>query len=579
MKLLSHLLSLSFALLLVGCGGGSSSTDNGGSTSGTNLSGIAAVGAPLQNANVTVKGSLGLTVVNTTFDEGAFTVDVSTLTAPYMLKVNDSSRGVELYSYAASITSNVNITPVTSLIMAQSLPSDATLQDLFTNFVDTDFAQLESNISTQTLAINDLVTNDGFSEFNHFSGEFTADSTGYDAVLDELNITFYGSSVVLLDDNYEPIVVTNEVSLSGRIVNDSNTPLENITIIATNTSADTTINITATSDSSGEFVLTLLRDQNFNIQALADGYQTVEVNNISTQTQSSNISLSTIIMTAETELVTYSATIIDASSTDTAINGVDVTLRSGQNNKTDAAMQTTSSNSGGQFSFADLAPGNYTLELSKNGYHTQFENVFVNSGSADGQLFLVPQQAEPEAEPTESIPVVTSMTITLQWDENPADLDAHLTGAKSNLDERFHIQVLTSEDMCWADTALSDQANCEKVDESYPNATAFLDRDDVNGYGPETIVVTQMTEGNYNFYVHHYLDPVFGTAEGSISETSNAIVKVIDNFGRTFTFNAPITGGGGEDDIWHVFTTDENGMPVSVNTIEAHDNDATGSLK
>jgi len=583
MKSLSSLFILIFTLFLAGCGGGSGSSDSDNNDANTsNLTGIAAIGAPLMGANITVKGSLGLEATTITFsalgEEGTFSVDVSTLTAPYIVRASDPSRGIELYSYATT-ASNVNVTPVTSLIMSQALPSSTTLQDLFEDFSNTDFTEFESSVNDQIAAINGLVTNDGFDGFNHFSGEFSANSTGYDAVLDELNISFYGSSIVLLDENFETLVITNEVSLSGRIVDDSNAPIEGAAISATNTASDSTELITGNTDEAGQFALNVLRDQNFDITISATGYQAITVNNVSTESLSSNISLSTIVMTAETELVSYTATIIDASSTETAINGVDVTLRSGQNNETDVAIQTTSSSSGGQFSFADLEPGNYTLELNKNGYYTQFQNIFVNSSSANGQLFLVPQQDEPDVEPTETTPVVTSMVITLQWDEHPADLDAHLTGPKASADERFHIQVLTSEDLCWADTNLDDQANCAEVEESYPNATAFLDRDDVNGYGPETIVVTQMTEGNYNFYVHHYLDPIFGTAEGSISGTSNAIVKVIDNFGRTFTFNAPITGGEGENDIWHAFTTDVNGTPVSVNTIEGHDNDATSSLE
>ncbi len=566
MKLFTPLFSLVFALLLTGCGGGGGSSDSPASTS--NLTGTAAVGAALDGATITVQGSGGNSASATASSSGTFSVNVSALSAPYILKAVDLNLGIELYSYAES-ASNVNITPVTSLIMSQALSSTQTLQDLFDNFQSTNFTQFESSLNTQISAMNGMVSDSDFSGFDHFNGEFSADSTGYDGALDNLNFTYYGASVTLLDENFAPLVVTNEVSVSGRVLDDSNAAITTGTVSITATNSTSGAVSTTTADANGEFSLPLLREQSFNIEVSATGYQSVTINTVSTDSDSSNISLSTVILTTETAAVDYSATIIDATSDDSVIADATIKIRAGQNTQSGAVTATTSSDVGGSFSFTDLTPGSYTLELSKTGYHTQFENISINSGTAAGQLFMVPQTTPPEDEPTATTPVVTSMTITLQWSDSPEDLDAHLTGPKAGTSSRFHINV---NEQCWADTELNDSASCDS------NPTAILDRDEVDGYGPETITLSEMTDGNYHFYVHH-ADYYLSSDEGSISGSSNAVVKVIDNFGRTFTFNAPISGGSGANDIWHVFTTDENGTPMSVNRIDANSSDTTAELE
>jgi uncharacterized protein YfaP (DUF2135 family) len=102
------------------------------------------------------------------------------------------------------------------------------------------------------------------------------------------------------------------------------------------------------------------------------------------------------------------------------------------------------------------------------------------------------------------------MTIVLIWGQDPSDLDSHLTGPKANVlntDDRFHIYYSNP---CWADTLLNSRASCAEDWDSetsaavYNDATAYLDRDDTDSFGPETITVYNLIEGEYNYYVHHY---------------------------------------------------------------------------
>ena len=79
--------SLALAVLVSACG-----SDDGGGTvppaAGASLSGTAATGAAIANATVTVKDSSGTTVTATTDAMGNYSIDVTGLAAPFMVKVD-----------------------------------------------------------------------------------------------------------------------------------------------------------------------------------------------------------------------------------------------------------------------------------------------------------------------------------------------------------------------------------------------------------------------------------------------------------------------------------------------------------
>ena len=128
------ILSTAILLAMSGCGGG----DNGGVNTGgpgsgddsrvgqqnqTLLKGTAAAGAPIIGT-VVVKGSKGGIVSRQIEANGNYSVDVSELTAPYMLRASGTvgGRGYTLHSFAeaADIGKTVNITPFTDLIVANA---------------------------------------------------------------------------------------------------------------------------------------------------------------------------------------------------------------------------------------------------------------------------------------------------------------------------------------------------------------------------------------------------------------------------------------------------------------------------
>lgn len=112
-----------------GGGGGGSSSDTGSASNGmAQISGVAAVGAPIVGASVTAKcadGS-GFTITVSTTVTGEYTGEVDESSLPCALKVSGGSPAVVLHSmtYSAGIT---NITPLTDLAIAYAsseLPED-----------------------------------------------------------------------------------------------------------------------------------------------------------------------------------------------------------------------------------------------------------------------------------------------------------------------------------------------------------------------------------------------------------------------------------------------------------------------
>lgn len=607
-KTIPLFMTLLLSLGLVGCGGGGGSSVDS-DTSTKTLSGLTAVGAPLSNAQIVIKGRAGLEATGQANAAGNFSIDITDLTAPYILKATSSDPSLVLYSYARSGATNANITPITTIIVSRSLESGSTLQALFSGFGDLNLNVFETNFRAAIEQMNDAIGNSDFSDFNHFSGVFAANGTEYDGILDSLNFSYQNGAIVIKNSDNVIMIGTNDTdailgednnkytNITGKIVDGStNLPIEGAMVTITLDGSDTPI--VASTGTNGIFEVEVPKFNTITVTVSGEGYQETIIENVDSTSAASEISLAKIPSTPSTEVnpVTFKGKILDSATENAGVAMVTVLVRSGINNQTGGILDQTESDTNGNFTIADIDAGNYTLELVKDGYYSSFENVYIDSsnqadttnlyvhtdinatesgtdaGTDNGDAGTNDSDTGTDTNTAEPDPI-TSLTIILTWDSLPEDLDAHLTGPKAGIEsERFHVQVLTEEDKCWADTNLDSNASCE----SNETATAYLERDDIDGFGPETITVRTLTSGEYKFYVHH-ANFLF-TSEGSISGTSNAQVKVIDSNGEIYTFNAPISGGEGSNDIWHVFTTTANGKPLSVNTIEANNSDVTSSL-
>jgi hypothetical protein len=195
-------------LALAGCGGSSVGSGAGGGTvtspTGLTARGVAAMGAAFTGAVITVVDSRGVTVGQSqpvgTDGSYSITLDAAAV-APFVLVANrtDANGAVQtLVSVIASASATTaNITPITTLIASRLSPSGDPGK------LAGELAAGNAVISAQAVAdtvaevqaiLAPLLTATSTSAFNPLTGTFSTDGTGYDRLLDSVNITFLPAS-------------------------------------------------------------------------------------------------------------------------------------------------------------------------------------------------------------------------------------------------------------------------------------------------------------------------------------------------------------------------------------------------
>jgi len=197
----------SLMLALAGCGGGGDSPATGGAIvapASITVSGVAATGAAFTDAVITVIDSRGVTVGTSppVGTDGTYSITLdATAVAPFVLvasRTDANGATQSLISVIASAsTTTANITPITTLIASRLSPSGdpSKLAD--------ELAAGDAVISAQAVAdtvaevqaiLAPLLTATSTSDFDPLTGSFSTDGTGYDRLLDSINITFLPAS-------------------------------------------------------------------------------------------------------------------------------------------------------------------------------------------------------------------------------------------------------------------------------------------------------------------------------------------------------------------------------------------------
>lgn len=196
MKLLKMLKGITYScvvgIFLSACSG--DGIDGTGSVPGetVKINGTAAVGAPIANASITVKGSAGGKTSGTTASDGSFTINVSSLKAPYLLKLQQNS-GSDLYSIAAK-PGTINIHPFTDLIARNWFQVRGYF--IATEFQGSQAARIlptEVEINAIEVTIKKIIrlALQEFSlteSYGLLTGSFLANSLGFDALLDRIKV-------------------------------------------------------------------------------------------------------------------------------------------------------------------------------------------------------------------------------------------------------------------------------------------------------------------------------------------------------------------------------------------------------
>lgn len=225
-----------------------------------------------------------------------------------------------------------------------------------------------------------------------------------------------------------------------------------------------------------------------------------------------------------TEKVESTGKIIDVT-TGKSVDNVTIKFHAGKDNKNGEVAATETANSG-TYS-VELEPGDYTVEITADGYNTEYFDLYVSDTDNDKeQVFSIS-------------PVLASNEIrfVLEWGAMPYDLDSYLDGRCTS-------------------------GGNTDVSVSYVNRTAKqgseiiadLDIDDVDGFGPETITLYN-TNGTYEYKVHRF------SSVGDLA-SSGATVKI-------YTSNSAnpivITVPDDVDDEWWTVCTVENGEIKNIN--------------
>ena len=219
-------------LLLVGCGGGGNGSSGSTTTApaGSTLSGTASAGAPVIGT-VTIKDSATPfnTKTVTIAADGKYSIDVTGLTAPFMLRADGTvgGRSYSLYSAAVSsdINGTINVTPLTDLIVANVAGQIASSYFASGNFRTLTAADLTAQETALQARLQPILTAAGVgASIDLLRSSFAANNTGLDAALDALRVT--------VDPNTARATILNIID-NQQIIDDLASRVDASVIVAT----------------------------------------------------------------------------------------------------------------------------------------------------------------------------------------------------------------------------------------------------------------------------------------------------------------------------------------------------------
>ncbi|HSC48116.1 MAG TPA: Ig-like domain-containing protein [Gammaproteobacteria bacterium] len=158
------------------------------------ISGVAAMGAAIGGATITLVDSTGKTTSTSTAGDGSYTLNTTGFVPPFLIAVQVDINNT-LYSVSADATPTViNVDPLTDLIIRSWYSVQGTTVD--SGFSDPgasppptpDQVQIISNVVVNVTALWLQSSGVDTSTFNPINTPFSADGSGVDAVLDEATI-------------------------------------------------------------------------------------------------------------------------------------------------------------------------------------------------------------------------------------------------------------------------------------------------------------------------------------------------------------------------------------------------------
>lgn len=193
-----------FPILGIGNGSGTNSNPNGNSNGGAPssggetatgtraLSGVAATGAAFAGAAITVTDRTGATVCSTSTDaQGAYGCELpATAQPPFVVRAVRDDQA--LYSTTAGSGGTVNLTPLTTIVVAQLSPdgNPASLAGAIQTQPDTvTAATIRAQADELIAALKPLLDALGQAGIDLIAGALVANGTGQDKLLDSISVS------------------------------------------------------------------------------------------------------------------------------------------------------------------------------------------------------------------------------------------------------------------------------------------------------------------------------------------------------------------------------------------------------
>jgi hypothetical protein len=197
---------------LVACGGGGGG-DNAAVTappaaSSTSISGVAATGQAMAGATITLKDANGVSATKTADASGAYSFDVTNLTAPFVITASVQVGDTQLTltsmlaeKPAAGSTATANVTPLTNAMAALLAPNGNPEELAATGVSKTAVtkAKLDDVAAKIRASIENILKDAGLdaTKFDPVSTVFTANRLGADRVLELVRVEVTGQGVSL----------------------------------------------------------------------------------------------------------------------------------------------------------------------------------------------------------------------------------------------------------------------------------------------------------------------------------------------------------------------------------------------
>lgn len=367
----------------------------------------------------------------------------------------------------------------------------------------------------------------------------TVDSTGQtssviaenDGTLKELPKTSIAGKV-LNEDNTGATGTVYLVSYSKEVIKD------NVSVHLNGASTKKTNLV------SGEYLFENVCIGNYIVIVESDGYELITQNIFVSSSYADKTFLVDDITLMETagEPGAIEGELTDASTGEVITSGVEVLLRRGMNNITADPVQRTVVAADGRYSFTQVTPGQYTVQVKdatvQSVYVSAYYNVNVLAGAVQTKNITVSKRLS-----------TSEVRFVLTWDKKgegvSQDLDIYLYGPNPyNAGEcEVHFGEYSNSYYC---------QSLKGKEASYSN----LDVDDKEYEGPETITVKKPIDGIYKIFVSDYTNGGNGTGLAA----SHPEIKVYVGNNLMDTVKMPQKAGG----VWYALNYDGTTGKVSV---------------